>query len=182
MCAQHPKNTATIKCVPHCHPCNSAEHIMQACVLQAVYALPNKQCIAGGKHTKHVWRCRWLQGGQRQSSGSRCSRPTARCRASRTSSLQRFKNGRRDTGTKLPTVVSCKLPPTGCSQSSLQLTWSPRYAEYPFFFEIPLFLLSFNHLFSYSCICSFILSFLPSSIHSFVHNKTSCSRVVNIQP
>ena len=100
---------------------------MQACVLQAVYALPNKQCIAGGKHTRYLWRCRWLQGGPRQSNGSRCSRPTARCRASRTSSLQRFKSGRRDTGTKLPTAVSCKLLPTGCSQSSLQLTWSPRY-------------------------------------------------------
>ena len=34
--AKHPENTATINCVPCCHPCNSEEHIMQACVLQAV--------------------------------------------------------------------------------------------------------------------------------------------------
>ncbi len=129
---------------------------MQTCVLQAVYALPNKHGIFGGKHTKHAWQCRWLQGGQRQSSGSRCSKPTARCRASRTSSLQRFKSGRRDTGTKLPTAVSCKLPPTGCSQSSLQLSWSPRCAEYLF---SPFFLLSFNHL---RATRAFVLPFLPS--------------------
>lgn len=159
-------------CVPCCRTCNSAEHDMQACVPQAVHALPNRQCIAGGKHTMHVWRCRWLHGGQRQSSGSKCSRHTAHCRASRTSSLQRFKNGRHDTGTKLPTVVSCKLLPTGFSQSSLQLTWNPRYLVCQC---RPSFPSSFHQwcilLFMHACIPSFIPSCIHTPILLFVHDK-----------
>ena len=72
--------------------------------------------------------CRWQPGELRQPSGSRCSRPTACCRANRISSMLRSRSGRHATGMRPPTVVSCKLLPTGCSRSSLQHNWSRRCA------------------------------------------------------
>lgn len=72
--------------------------------------------------------CRWQPGELRQPSGSRCSKPTACCRANRTSSLPRSRNGRRATEMRPPTVVSCKLLPIGCSRSSLLHNWSLRSA------------------------------------------------------